>query len=227
MSAVEALAPSRRLRSAARAELERSARRHDQLRSKAAALKAELDRIEAAAAELAEKMVSLSRFAEVDLGLSVEHNEPATRPAPRGDGTVVRGRQIREEAVRMIATSDDAERPIHYTEWFDRFNEAGFRIVARDPLAVFLTQLGRSPVVRRTSKAGVYEIDWNASERYERGVGILRERLSATSATGSEAGQTDSVIALANELTVAERRLRESLASLAGQPHSAASVHPR
>ena len=87
MSAVEALAPSRRLRSAARAELERASKRHDQLRSKASALRAELDRVDAAVAELEDQMTSLTRFAEVDGDLpAMRHDTTSTSPRIDGNG---------------------------------------------------------------------------------------------------------------------------------------------
>ncbi len=41
--------------------------------------------------------------------------------------------------------------------------QAGFEVAGKDPLAVFLTQLSRSPVVRKGARTGVYELDHTAA----------------------------------------------------------------
>ena len=51
---------------------------------------------------------------------------------------------------------------------------AGHEIAGKDPLAVFLTQLSRSPVIRKGTRAGVYELDPTAPQR-------LRTRSPASS----------------------------------------------
>jgi hypothetical protein len=42
---------------------------------------------------------------------------------------------------------------------------AGYAVAGKDPLAVFLTQVTRSPVVRKSAQPGVYEIDRDAATR--------------------------------------------------------------
>lgn len=55
---------------------------------------------------------------------------------------------------------------------FELLTESGFAVAGKDPLATFLTQLSRSPVMHKTTQAGVYELDRDSPGR-------LREQLSA------------------------------------------------
>ena len=70
---------------------------------------------------------------------------------------------------------------LHYREWFDLLTRAGYAVAGKDPLAVFLTQLTRSPVVRKSATPGRYELDRQADQRLKRRIDRLhREYLSAT-----------------------------------------------
>jgi hypothetical protein len=62
---------------------------------------------------------------------------------------VLAGARIREVAVLLLASSANPTRPIHYQQWYRLFRDAGYGIDARDPVATFLTQISRSPAVRR------------------------------------------------------------------------------
>ena len=48
---------------------------------------------------------------------------------------------------------------LHYREWFALLEQNGYAVAGKDPLAVFLTQLSRSPVVQRGTQSGVYELN--------------------------------------------------------------------
>ncbi len=88
-------------------------------------------------------------------------------------------------------------------------------MAGKDPLAVFLTQLSRSPLVRKTSAPGVYELDRQATlrirERLERLASELRE-VTVTTPGPIELG---AVRARRHELDLAisqqERALEEAL----------------
>ena len=70
---------------------------------------------------------------------------------------------------------------LHYREWFDLLTRQGHEVAGKDPLAVFLTQLTRSPVVRKSATPGRYELDRQADQRLKRRIDRLhREYLSAT-----------------------------------------------
>lgn len=102
---------------------------------------------------------------------------------------VLRGTSIREVAVRILARSDDAGRPVHYRRLYELLGEFGFAVAGKDPLATFLTQLSRSPVMRKTTKAGVYQIDFDASERLRRRLTELQTELRAV--TGNPSATDD------------------------------------
>jgi hypothetical protein len=69
---------------------------------------------------------------------------------------------------------------LHYKEWFALLRAHGHDVAGKDPLAVFLTQLTRSPVVRKSSIPGHYELDRRATERLKRRIDRLhREYLTA------------------------------------------------
>jgi hypothetical protein len=60
-------------------------------------------------------------------------------------------------------------------------------VEGKDPLAVFLTQISRSPVIRKSTQAGVYELDTAAARRLRDQLDRLHEDLRALSATPSAA----------------------------------------
>jgi hypothetical protein len=99
---------------------------------------------------------------------------------PDRDGiTPLRGARIRETAVRVLAANNLPEAPVHYRDWFELLTSQGFMPTGKDPLATFLTQVGRSPVVQRTTTSGMYVLDLEfpkrAGERLEQLRGHLAE----------------------------------------------------
>jgi hypothetical protein len=99
---------------------------------------------------------------------------PTADDEARGD-RVLRGPEIREAAVRALVQRGAGE-AMHYRDWFALLVDSGHSIAGKDPLAVFLTQLGRSPAVRRGSGAGVYELDRHAGARLRASLdGLQRE----------------------------------------------------
>ncbi len=156
-------------------------------------------------------------------GLETVHGE---LPA----GQFVRGPAIRAAAVKVVLEQPEYIEALHYRRWYELTREAGYVISGKDPLAVFLTQITRSPVVRKTDQAGVYELDRQAPlrlrQRLDRLENELRELLAVS------AGDTPSSRARRHELDVAisqqERALEEALAVLRrgelGQALSAGSL---
>jgi hypothetical protein len=59
---------------------------------------------------------------------------------------------------------------------------AGHEVAGKDPLAVFLTQLGRSPVIRRTGRPGVYALDAAAPEKLKQRLDRLHRELKELAA---------------------------------------------
>jgi uncharacterized protein YigA (DUF484 family) len=88
------------------------------------------------------------------------------------------------------------------------------------PQATFLTQIGRSPVVRRAATPGVYALDFEAVPRLRQRLRQLESELTAL--TGGAADTTEEVArtrALRTKMTAAvraiESQLEEALRSLA------------
>ena len=63
----------------------------------------------------------------------------------------LRGQRIWEVAVEVLADERGGEE-VHYKEWFELFRSQGHLIVGKDPMNTFLTQINRSPAVRRVGK---------------------------------------------------------------------------
>lgn len=111
---------------------------------------------------------------------------------------------------------------LHYREWFELLAREGYSVAGKNGLAVFLTQICRSPAVHKGTQSGVYELDRDAPQRLARELDRLQAELRDL--TGRTPGTTDlSEIRarrrqLASELGQTERALEEwSSARSAGQ----------
>jgi hypothetical protein len=197
---------------AARAERAQLARQRGELVAARERLRAELVRIEAALQAVDERQALLDRL----IG-------PASEAAANGAGdavdhlrdadAVLRGPAIRREAVRVLLAHPDRPEALHYREWFELLSKTGFRVAGRDPLATFLTQLSRSPVVRKSTQAGVYELDRAAAACLRRRVDELYDELRAVTAAATQ-GAVAAVRARRSqvnaELSRAEKALEEA-----------------
>lgn len=174
MATPEPVEHSKRLVRAAAAELVRLRGERRQVAALAERLRESLDEAEARGAALDERinvLVALAGDGEVLPGRAAGDNviafpDASSEPA-RG---YLRGFEIREAAVRVLRRAQAAPAPIHYTDWFALFQEAGYGIAGLDPLSTFLTQIGRSPVVVRSEEPGTYLLDEQAPQ-------LLREQL--------------------------------------------------
>jgi hypothetical protein len=152
------------------------------------------------------------------------HETAVPDPAPDQGHTVLRGPAIREAAVRVLIAQPGAIDALHYRQWYELLLEAGFRVAGKDPLAVFLTQLNRSPLVRKASAPGVYEVDRQAPirirQRLDRLQAELREVTVGAPAKAASPIELGTVRARRHELDLAisqqERALEEALRVLGG-----------
>lgn len=124
----------------------------------------------------------------------------------------LRGQELREAAVEIIARCRKIGEPIHYRDWFKLVLAEGHVVEGKDPLASFLTQVTRSPVViRQAERPGVYRVDPEAGaeealrelERAQAELVALRRRLAEASERGDEAQNG----ALRRQIPEVERRL--------------------
>jgi hypothetical protein len=226
------------LQSAALADRQRLDREQRRVDQRLTVLKHQLVELEAVQADLAERRKVLDLLAHgTDRQLAVPSAHAASHDAGRiptrnasqaaaaqehsAPGTkLLRGSRIRVAAVHVLARSSRAREAIHYREWHRLFIEAGFSIAGKDPEASFLTQLSRSPVVRRSTQAGIYELDFDFVARARAQLQRLRATLraahdapDAVTAEELEAGRIKR-IALQDEIGAVERQLQEALETL-------------
>ena len=200
-----ALQPSARLVRAVDAERAELERRRARLTSEASELREALARIEHGLAEIDERRGLLDRLAPAEV--------PAFVAVPEASvATLLRGPAIRDHALRVLIGHE--RESLHYREWFDLLAGQGYAIAGKDPLAVFLTQITRSPAIRRGARAGVYELDREAPVRLRTTIDCLQHELrELTTTTGMTAADLNAIRARRTQLTAeigrAERRLEE------------------
>ena len=168
MATPEPIESSQRLARAASAELVRLQKTLARSERKELTLRRQLAEVEAEATEIRQRISLVERLAG-DRGelagrpTNEQANVIAFRPpAEEPPNGFLRGAMIRTIAVRLLAGSENARRPIHYLEWLRLIEEAGYGIKGQDPGAALLTQLGRSPVVFKADAPGTYVLDYDA-----------------------------------------------------------------
>ncbi|MDA0173670.1 hypothetical protein OJ998_31495 [Solirubrobacter taibaiensis] len=171
------MGPSPRLLRAVVAERETLERQRAQLAREADALRASLARIEAGMAEIDALTARLDDLATTPRG---ERDTPEPDLPPevpkQDDSRALRGPAIRTTAVALlVASGRDA---LHYREWFDLLTQAGHEVAGKDPLAVFLTQITRSPAVRKGARPGEYVLDRGARATLQRRLDDLNQHLA-------------------------------------------------
>ena len=224
-------APSRRMQSAAVAERERVERELRRLAIRESQLAAELEAVRASRAELEQQRNVLDHFADGPARSPGRESHrlrvlpDAEPPTPNGGVapekmTMLRGARIREAAVRALAASSPPDAAVHYRDWFKLLTAQGFMPAGKDPLATFLTQIGRSPVVRRSTSAGMYVLDLEVPQRARARLARLAEELAdvrerSPAVTVEEIAATrERRTHLTAEMQETERQLEEALRSL-------------
>jgi hypothetical protein len=216
------------MRAAAASERERLERELSRLGAREAELSAELEAVRAARAELEHERSILNHFADRDepprspdrAARRLRALPDASAPASKTGATALRGAAIRETAVRVLAANSQPEAPVHYRDWFELLTSQGFMPAGKDPLATFLTQVGRSPVVQRTTTAGMYVLDLGFAQRARQRVAELAAALSEAQERSPGATVEDLAAArehraqLTAELQETERQLEEAFRSL-------------
>lgn len=154
------LAPSSTLRRAAQRERERLERARMRIRAKRETLREELSRLDSELDALKDRERLL-----VELVDEPPPETPASGEVVAARGEVLKGAAIRERAARRYYLTHGAGKALHYRHWFELLVAEGVEIAGKDPMATFLTNLSRSPVVVRGSEPASYAIDAEAPER--------------------------------------------------------------
>lgn len=221
--------PSPRLIRAAEAEQTDIARQRAKLQQARTELQRKLTVIDDALGFLDEREMLLTRLAQrpdtaEPWGVSVTARpgrgaSQGAPPVPNDEeasspgGELLRGPAIREAAVRLLAPRTGIE-AMHYRAWYDEMIGAGYAVAGKDPLAVFLTQLSRSPVVRKTTQSGVYELDRDAPARLRRELSRLQGELRDVAVGGPPTADLGAIRQrrdeLMNTIRQSERALEEA-----------------
>ena len=219
--------PSARLERAAAAERHTLERKRGQLLRRRQRVLAQLVPIDRALAEIDERVTLLQRLA----GDHPTRNGTisATRVA-RAGGKRLCGAAIRETAVRTLRAQPQAVEALHYRDWYELVRRAGYVIAGSDPLAVFLTQLTRSPVVQRSTQPGVYALDLAAPQRLRGELDRLKCELRETATAESHGADLANLRAHRRRLQLSidrrEQALDEALRALTPGPNEAPSPTP-
>ena len=218
-------APSARLRRAVAAERGDLERRREGLLQRRRRAQAEIDEIEASMAEVDERMMLIDRLAGENPPREQPPIEAEDDAHDGGPAAILRGPAIRAAAVRVLLAHPRRPEALHYREWFGLLADAGYSVAGKDPLAVFLTQLSRSPLVRRGTQSGVYELELQAPAGLRRRLHELQSQLRELTATpSSETTDLSSVrsrrMALNLEITKVEKALEEAEATLGNGPET-------
>ena len=71
----------------------------------------------------------------------------------------LRGERLREVALEVLRRLSSSGDPVHYRIWFQALVDSGYRVLGRDPLATFLTQVSRIERVERVGRrSGLYRL---------------------------------------------------------------------
>jgi hypothetical protein len=71
----------------------------------------------------------------------------------------LRGERLREVALEVLHRLSASGDPVHYRIWFEALVESGYRVIGKDPLATFLTQVSRIDRVERIGRrSGLYRL---------------------------------------------------------------------
>jgi len=168
--------------------------------------------------KLQERLDALSVMVPVDdqpLAPSDRATAAAEAVANVAGSRLISGPAVREAAIRTLLNQPERTEAVHYRSWYELVVEAGFEVRGKDPLAVFLTQLNRSPVVRKSSQSGVYELDRKAPLRLRQRLERLHAEMRELSVAGVDVAKLDDAPArrrrLAAQIGKTERALSEAL----------------
>ena len=121
--------------------------RLEALRAQSRRLHEVVDQVDADAAETARLLRQMDEMLGLAPQLSLDaHGE-------------LRGQKLQEIAVELLRQQKGVGVEVHYKDWYGLLLEAGLVVGGRDPLATFLTQVGRAANVESVRpRSGLYRL---------------------------------------------------------------------
>lgn len=164
-------------------EMERAAEAYDEADLRVRILEVELQAAQAAREVAANRLDHLGDLARSQ-GIT-----PVTRAAPEAPRNVkvrqgprseneLSGARLREAAIQSVLERGEVNRPIHHTQWLAWLRADGFEPAGKRPENVFLTQIGRSPLVRRGEEPGFYVVEPRRVVELQEQLRVLHDRFA-------------------------------------------------
>lgn len=123
------------------------------------------------------------------------------------------GAELREQLARSALRRRPGQ-PAHWRNWIAWLREDGFDAGGRNPEATFVTQLTRSPLVRRAAQDGIYVLDVSLADAIRARLQDLHEQLGRLPPPDQLALLDDDARAARQQVQLAigraERALREA-----------------
>jgi hypothetical protein len=195
-----------------RLELERARDRLDKLAAREEHVRRDLAEIVASKDAARETLAALEAVAARApmLGGSTEDSGGDPDETTR---RLLSGAELRETLTRVALRRNAHGEPVHWSVWHGWLRNEGFDAAGKRGEATFQTQLGRSPLVRRAEREGVYVLDVSLLDAHRGRLVALHQRLADLPPPGqlallgdARAGRRD----LQQEIARTERALEES-----------------
>jgi hypothetical protein len=120
--------------------------RLEALRAQSRRLHEVVDQVDADAAETARLLRQMDEMLGIAPQLSLDAHE-------------LRGQKLQEIAVELLRQKRGVGVEVHYKDWYELLLEAGLVVGGKDPLATFLTQIGRAANVESVRpRSGLYRL---------------------------------------------------------------------
>jgi hypothetical protein len=123
------------------------AERLEALRAQSRRLHEVVDQVDADAAETARLLRQMDEMLGIAPQLSLDTHEE------------LRGQKLQEIAIELLRQKRGVGVDVHYKDWYELLLEAGLVVGGKDPLATFLTQIGRAANVESVRpRSGLYRL---------------------------------------------------------------------
>jgi hypothetical protein len=217
-------------------EIERAVAAYDDAEFQSGLLRADLQAAEARRDAAFQHLQHLGELADaqgIAYAVPVKRADESTprspEPVSRRSDRELSGAALREASIHAALKRGEVRRPVHHTQWLAWLRADGYEPAGKKPENVFLTQLGRSPLVVRAEQPGCYVLEPGRILLLQDAIRSLHEQFAALpspdqlSMLGDDARRRRQQ--LQTEIARAERLLHEGwrMLSLVAPPDAAPS----